>query len=394
MPAILSFSQTGNIEQSQRVIDMADKIFLLQPEETPFTTLLRKLARRAAINPLFNWLEDELRPWVTTAAAAQLVGDTTTTVAAGTGQYFLAGDIFKNMSTGEVILVVSVAGDVLTITRGFGGSTAVAIASGNTYFLMAQQNAEGAATPTARMTKKVKLVNYTQIFRSVLQVSNTLQASKLYGVDNERAFQRAKIAKEHNMQIERAFWFGLPNENLGGSPGPIRSTGGVDQFLTTNVTNLANEAAFTQSAFETFWESVFLYGSSRRFLFASLHLVSLINLIAANNIRFYQMELGKAKDVTYGMQVGVYNSAHGEVIIVPTRILKDWSGGSGFTVNGKVGYAVDIDQDGAAYRFLRDTILKLDTQLPGTDAVVDEYLTEAGLQLANQKFHGRIAIQA
>src|SRR3990170_1398633 len=115
MPTILSAEQTANIEATQRVVDMSEKIYLLQPEEAPFTALLRKLAKKSAVNPKFEWLEDEARPWVDQVnnGAGYTAGDTSIVV--DNGAYFRAGDVVKVFRTGEVIRVSSVSTNTLTV---------------------------------------------------------------------------------------------------------------------------------------------------------------------------------------------------------------------------------------------------------------------------------------
>ena len=50
------------INQSQRVIDMDDKIAELEPNASPLVVLLKKLRRVQAISPKVEWLEQVLMP--------------------------------------------------------------------------------------------------------------------------------------------------------------------------------------------------------------------------------------------------------------------------------------------------------------------------------------------
>ena len=45
---------------ASKVTDMADKIYLLQPEAAPLYVLVSKLNKRVAINTTINWLEDKI----------------------------------------------------------------------------------------------------------------------------------------------------------------------------------------------------------------------------------------------------------------------------------------------------------------------------------------------
>ncbi len=66
-------------------------------------------------------------------------------------------------------------------------------------------------------------------------------------------------------------------------------------------------------------------------------------------------------------------------------------------LTGKVLIALDFDpEDGVAYRYLqsRDTQLLTDLQQPGDDFYLDEYKTECGLMLAQEKRHGILEVIA
>lgn len=389
---ILSGQDTGNIEASQRVVDMSEAILLLEPEEAPFTVLLRKLMKKEAVNPKFEWLEDEVVPYVDqinnaagyVAGALEFLVDNYT--------YFAVGDIIKVFRTGETMLVTDVGNPVNTIdvTRSWGATAAAALVDNDFLYIMGQAAKEGATKPASRMTKKVNKFNYCEIFRTPVKLTATLEASKLYGVNSERAYQRRKKGVEHNRSLERAFWFGEKNEDL--TAEPRRSTGGVTEFLTTNVTQLANEAAFTQSEFDKFLETLFLVGSDERWVFSSPLMLRLITAFAQSKLQIYQLELGRAAGRTFGIAISRYQSPHGVVNLVNTRIFKDYR--TSGDIAGKVLIALDFDEEGAAYRYLRtrDTKLKTDIQANDADAHEDEYISECGLQLGQEKRHGILRI--
>lgn len=395
-PTILTTQEaTGNIEQTQRKVDMSESIYLLQPEEAPFTALVRKLSKRTSKNPKYEWLEDEQVPWVDQINNGAGYAAGATSLVVDNGGYFAVADLVRVFRTNEVFRVTAVATNTLTVTRGW-GSTAAALVDNDFLEILGPAIAEGQAVGTARMTKKVPKFNYTEIFRHPLKVTKTLEASDLYG-GNERAFQRRKTAIQHNMAIERALWFGARNEDLTATDAPIRSTGGVVSFVTTNKTSLANDAALTLAAFDAFWETVFFYGSGTRWAFASPHMMTLINALGQSKLQLYQMPLGQAKGVTFGIAVTQYVSPGGTVNLVNTRLFKDWIASTGSNAAGKLLIALDFDpMDGVAYRYLpgRDTSLETDLQVRGDDFVQDAYLTECGLQIAQEKRHGILEIIA
>lgn len=394
MPAVIKDTVATDagrgIEQTQRVVDMSDAILNLWPEETPLTVLLSKLNKQSCYNPKFEWLEDEPVPWVATyTGATETTQGTSLTV--NDGNLFAPNDLVKVFRTGEVFRVTAVSGNTLTVTRNWdGGATNRLLQNNDALFILGDAQPEGAPVPQSRVTKKTPRFNFTEIFRTPVKITGTLEASRLYG-GNERAYQRAKMGREHRMKIERALWFGTRAELLTGDT-PVRSTGGVFYFLSTNKTTLANESAFTKAEFDKFLESVFAYGSDERWVFASPRLLTLINGFADSALRVLTFEVGRLRDRVYGIQITRYQGAHGVVNLVRTPLFKDYRTSGG--VAGKVLVALDFDRDAAAYRYLqgRDTQLRIDVVRDGTDASVDEYLSECGLQLGLEQRHGILEI--
>jgi hypothetical protein len=88
------------------------------------------------------------------------------------------------------------------------------------------------------------------------------------------------------------------------------------------------------------------------------------------------------KDKTYGIAVTNYLSIHGELNFVVEKLFAENT-----TYNG---YAFAVDMERVAYRYLqdRDTKLLKDRQNPGEDKIVEEYLSEVGIQVVTEDRHG------
>jgi len=365
---------TGNVLQDRRVVDMSDEIALLEPSKTPLITLTKRLNKRVATNPEFNWLEDELGArWDAVNQANEAsVG---TSVVVDNASYFAVDDIVKVPRTGEVMRVTAVdtATNTLTVVRGYGTTTAALLVDNDPLVIIGNAIREFSSAPTIKDKQEVKKTNYTQIFRTPFGVSRTLDKSKMYG-GKDIAYLRKKKGIEHAVDIERAFLFGEPKEDLTGDT-PRRTTGGVLYWITTNVVDVGT--SLTEVAFEEWCETVFRYGSDTKLLLASARLVSVINQWAAGKLQTVP------KDKTYGIAVQQYLSAHGELYIVKHHLLEG-------NIYGKMGIALDMDK--LAYRPLQgsDTKLKLNIQNNDEDGEKDEYITEAGLELKNEKCHAVI----
>lgn len=397
VPVILTTQEaTGNIEGSQRVVDMADTIYLLQPEESPFAALVRKLSSKAVDNPEFSWLEDQQVPWKDQINNGAGYASGATDLIVDNAAFFAPFDIIRCLRTAEAMRVTAVntGTNTITVTRGW-GSTAAALVDNDVLINLAAAFKEGDVSGQPRMTKKVKRFNYTQIVRHSAKLTGTLEASRLYGTNSERRRQQRKIAMQHNLAINRQLWFGARNENVAAADAPIRSSGGIISFVTTNKTSLANDGALTLATFDAFLETAFFYGSGRRWGFASPKMMTLINGLAQGKLQVYQLELGKAQNQTFGIHVTRYVSPHGVLYFVYDRALADWVASTGSNAQGKVMIALDFDpDDGVGYRYLRGRNTKLHQGVQANDADfwLDEYRTECGLICAQERRHAILEI--
>lgn len=363
---------TANILQDKRVVDMAKEIALLEPNAAPLTVLLKQVEgkKKEAINPKFNWIEDELAPrW---DAVNYTTGYTAgaTSIAVDNGAYFRAGDVIKNATSGEQMLVTAVSTNTLTVTRGWGSTSAATAADDDVITILSNASEEGSTSPTSKTTKEVTKTNYTQIIKTPFEVTNTEDASEMYG-GKDITYLQKKAGIEHKKDIERVFLFGEPKEDTTGSK-PRRFTGGLNYFISTNRQDAGG--TLTEAEFETFCRSVFRYGASKKVLLASPILISAINTWANGKLNTVP------SDKTYGIDVKEYLTGHGTLLIVKHNLLEQSYAGYGFA----------IDMDNIKIRPLRgrDTTLKTNIQAADSDTRKDQYLTETGLQVDLEKTHG------
>jgi hypothetical protein len=382
---------TGNITAGQMVIDMADKIYLLEPNAAPLYVLVSKLNKRVAINPTFNWLEDLLNPtWATIGnSAISAVTATTVILTANVGEnlYFMLNDLVKFPRTGEVALVdvdpTTLAANQLSLVRGWGTSLAAALVCGDPYFKIGTAFAEGSLN-TALSTKSTittQRTNYCQIFRKSVEISRTLANTELYG-GADRPYQRKKKGIELMKEMERTFYFGEPRLDVTTAAMPRRGTGGINSYITTNVTDAGG--ALTESEFEAFLRTVFRYGSNTRYLFCAPLIVSVVSLWAQGKLQMFP------KDKTYGIAITQYLSPHGTVNLVKDVILENLGVVSNVSYYGGYSFAVELDD--VIYRYLqnRDIQMETDIQHPGDDEYKDQYICEVGMEFHNEQKHGRI----
>ncbi len=362
---------TANVTAIRRVIDIAKKIDVLEPNAAPLIQLTKKISKRVAINPSFNWMEEEAltKTFSVVTGGGYTAGATQFDTVAGQGTRVRVGDVLKVVATGEQLLVTAVSTDTLSINRAWGVTSAGSIASAGVILIVGNANMENASTRAVLIGDQTPKTNYTQIFRTPFGISRTANNSEMYG-GNDLAHQRMMQLIEHQKSMERGFWFGEPKEDTTGTD-PRRATGGVDYFISTNATDASG--TLTESEFDDFLRTGFRYGSKTKWLFAAPIITAAISYWAKGKLHTLQ------KDKTYGVDVTQYVTPFGTVNIVNQNIFSE--------TTVYAGYAFLLDLDSPAYRYLANSDTKLKTHIEANDAdgEKDEYLTEAGLEFMSEK---------
>ena len=377
MTNITGNRNTGNILQNRRVVDMAQQIACLDPNEGPLLSFL-KLAKqntRCVYNPKFEWLEDDLmETWSQVNGAVSSTSATSVTV--DDGSIFRAGDIIKIPASGECMLVTAVSTNTLTVTRAYGSTAAAAIADDADVLILGSAMEENSSGRVVKSTQEVNGYNYTQIFRTPISLSGTEAASRLHG-GRDRAYQRRKASLEHKRDIARALYFGQRKEDITGAA-PRRTMGGIIEFLENANVGVTFDSSTLPLTYRNFDSSVaaaaFRYGSKEKLLIAGPYLASAINSWSES-----RLVSDVAEDATYGIRVKNLITTYGDLKVIYDPLLEGAYKGYGFV----------LDTENIRYAYLdgRDTKLITDIQSNDVDGVIDEYLTECSLELRLPKTH-------
>lgn len=390
--SVATTGASNYVLQNQRVVDMADKIYLLEPNAAPLYVLVSKLNKRVAINTKVEWIEDVLNPsWTTLASAMSgLSATSAATACVADASIFNRWDVIKIPSTGEVSIVMSatVSTGIVNLIRNISSVSAANVTAGTDVVVIGSAFAEGSSGSdlVTLSTRTAAKENYLQIFRKSVQLTKTLANSELYG-GADRPYQRKKKGIELMRDLERSFLYGQPSSDASatydtGNISNRRTTAGIDYYITTNST--AAGGALTESEFEGFLRSVFRYGSSSRYLFCAPLILSVISLWAQGKLQTFP------KDKTYGIAISQYLSPHGTVNLVKELMLENAGGVSSTSYFG--GYAFAIELEDCVYRYLtnRDVTMETDIQNPGDDFYKDQYICEVGMEFHNEQKHGKL----
>jgi hypothetical protein len=230
--------------------DVSDDISMISPYETPLLDVLAQPDREAT-NVLHEWLEESLGP--NTVVSSTSIDATVTGMAVHDGSgnavtgYLQAGMILKGLTSGEYVQITGISGNTVTITRGFGGTTAATVAQ-QTWYMVSDAALEGADVAGDISVPRSRKSNYCQIFKKDIIVSGTVQSvTHLGGIDDEYEHQRMQRLRESIRDLEKAVIQGITSGNTIGTSTLYRTFNGLWKSITTNTrTDLATITSVEQ----------------------------------------------------------------------------------------------------------------------------------------------------
>ena len=206
--------------------DVTDELLLLNPHQTPMVSLI---GYGEAVTQVENvWFEDEM--YADETKATDVATDADVTLKVADGSIFEAKHVIKVGE--EFMLVTAVSGNDLTVTRGYAGTTAAAVAKDAKVEFQFVEGVEGADARKARFKARTRKSNLTQIFDETISISGTAAATSQHGIDNLYETEKQKKQLELALQLEKAIINGVKYES---ADGLTRQMGGLRNFIVTNV---------------------------------------------------------------------------------------------------------------------------------------------------------------
>jgi hypothetical protein len=219
------------------VDDIADVVSILSPQETPLLDALGD-PLYAATSTRHEWLEDELLPNTDTInqPAISDSGLDTTELTVTNGDRFRPGDLVQAATSPEILLVAAVALNVITLVRGYGGTSKTELTHNSVLNILGNAALEGAEAGNPRFTLRSRRSNYTQIFSAAVQVSGTEAAVRQIHVDDEMNYQMTNRLRELLRDLENTAINGVAAQtNPEGTATARRTLRGIIANLSTNV---------------------------------------------------------------------------------------------------------------------------------------------------------------
>lgn len=379
--AIAGLRGTGEFSTDFRPENYRELYAMLEPNgSAPLQALLAMTSSESTNDPKFHHFRDEMPARTMTVNGA--IASTSTTaivIDADTDvQFAVIGTLVSNMDTGEVMrCTADSSGTGLTVERNIGG-TAHQIADNANLAIIGFADKEGGNSPTPVSFDATTDFNFTQIFKTAVSVSRTLQNTALRTGDKEQEVI-TKGLKLHMSDIERAMFWGIRNESNGSTSQPTRYTGGLTSQITA-VTDCASAFAtanvMTEKEFDrTLVENIFAWGGKEKVAFIGARAAANFMEIAKNRWQPTQVE------GSYGVNMARYSTFAGDLMVYLHPMFRQ--------IPGMDDAVIILDMPHLCYRYLdnSDTQLQRDIQATDFDGVKHQYLTECGLEMKQAQVH-------
>lgn len=412
----LGMRGTGDWVADQRPMNWRQNILYLYPNGmTPLTAILSMMSQKKVDDPQFHWWTQMMGSVGGAVAGVFTLPDLSVAYAGGaaagdTVYLSITAALGNRMKSGHQILLrdasdyrVDVVGKVSDVT--ISGAVAVVAVTlleaddnagvgGNdltdcdTFLIIGNINPEGGQMPDAIALNPEKVYNYTQIFRSSLNITRTARNTNLRTPDD---YQKAKreCLEMHSIEMELAYLWGIRTERVGDNAKPERTTMGIinfiRQFAPANVDDYSLNAGYAGQTwaaggevwFKNMLEQIFRYGADEKLaLVGSGALLGIDALAMAGG----QINLQPAQK-TYGMNIRRWITPFG-TLNMKTHPLFSFDA----TTRNMM---VVLEPKEIGYRFITDTTFYGESSAKKhpegyghrrIDGTEEEYLTECGLE--------------
>ncbi len=387
MASFAGLRGTGDWGTGERPKNFREMILWTNPNgQAPLFALMARAKKESVNDPEFNWFEEKLTPIRVTMDATGAAAASTTFGLASGGLALVAGDVLLVEKTetatydNEVVVVSSVTSDTaIVVKRGQAGSSAAATGASANLTKIGSVFEEGTGSPDISQRNPTKLLNYCQIFKTAVGLTNTAAATKTRTGDPWLNDKKRKMF-DHSSAIEFAMFFGQAFEDTSGTE-PKRYTGGLREFITTNVkifTTTPTEDTLLDAVYPVWnYNGRGSEAGDERIVFAGNGFLNSLNKLARNSSSTQVNFDGVIK--LYGMSLQRWVLPQG-TLAVKTHPL--------FNLHPKwTNSAFIVDPTNIKWRPLtgRDTKFQDNIQANDSDSRKGQWITEAGLEVNHEE---------
>jgi hypothetical protein len=387
---------TDSFGTGERPQNFRESILWMAPNgRAPLFALSARMKKEATDDPQFHWWE-EVKDIQRINLNEVLTGnsDTTLTVADddgfGNAFQFKPGDLLMfdlddASFTNEIVKVTSVTdATTIVVTREYAGTTAAGTTADGTGMLkVGSAYEEGSGAPSSVTSNPQKYTNYTQIFKTPYEVTETAKNTYFRTGDPIKNDQIRKMFT-HSSDIEQAFFWGKADEITGSGGQPERTMAGLRSMISSNVTIFAADP--TLDTFIDAISPVFDYeaggAGDERIVYAGNGALNFLNKLVASESST-RVQYNGVIDI-YGQNLFTFRIPQGTIAIKSHPL---------FNVNPLYTYSMFVvNPMGLIYRPLknRDTKIQKNIQANDEDKQKDQWLTECSLELHFERTFGYI----
>ena len=230
-------SDSGGI--NDRVGDFTRVICKTYPTgDAPLFALGSGMRRVRAVDTTINWDEmtyfaDRVRVMMDTE------GDCCTITLEDTSTV-ISGGVYEVECTGEIIHIIGVMGNEVTLRRGVGGTGQYVIPAGSFIQKIGTAYAEGSGAPKGYMQVPYPRFNYTQIFKNGYGVTGTAKAIKRHSTNDIYGQSKSEAMMQHSADIERAIIWGVRSYGMDSEGRKLLTMDGINRQIRTNRWTIPN----------------------------------------------------------------------------------------------------------------------------------------------------------
>lgn len=388
MSAFAGLRGTGDWGTDERPKNFREMILWRNPNgSAPLTALLSKMASESVNDPEFAWWEEELKPIrlqvngvINTLTVTAFVVQAESASVSG-ALNLVPGDLLQveigaesAATPYEIVRVNGVASDTsFDVIRAQAGTTAQAIPDTSRITKIGNVFSEGSTSPSVSNRNPTKKLNYCQIFKTAYEITETAKRTRARTGDPLKNDKKRKMF-DHSTALELAFIFGRPLETTGANNKPMRYTGGIRSFLSSNVTifnTTPTETTFL-NAIQPMWDYD-AGGGNERIAFCGNGALTSLNKLAKAGMQVRVDQVVKL----YGMELQRWILPQGTLLLRSHPL---------FNVHSRYTWSMlAIDGSALKYRYMRDTTMQDNIQAPDADEQKGQWLTECGLEVHHER---------
>lgn len=271
-------------------------------------------------------------------------------------------------------------------------STTYDLSDADRMIIIGNINAEGSSMPDAIAYDPTKWSNYTQIWRTPIEMARTALRTRLRTGDQRKEAKREAL-QMHSVEMERSFMFGIPTENNGTNGKPERTTLGLIPAIrggytghggdAGTVSDYISDSSYSSQSWlqggehwlDTQLEIMFRYGSGEKLAFCGSSAQLAITRLVKNSGSYEINSATKA----YGLNVREWITPMGTINIMTHPLM---------SLEPTMRNTMTIfEPENLKFRYIDDTTYKSakdpldkDSEWSDRDGIKEEYLTEAGLE--------------